>query len=354
MEVTVTHFAMDRRTIEEVEALTPTGTPKLADVARLANVSENTASRVVRNKGFIAAETRQRVNEAIEKLGYVPNRAAGSLASSSSMIIGVILPSLSNIVFAEVLHGIHAGLAGTPYQPMIGVTDYGLVKEQQLISSLLAWQPAAIVTTGLEHTDAARGMLEASRVRIAELMDIDSRPVDLAVGLSNREAGRAIARHLMQRGYSKIAYVGHDWLADRRSHARYLGLCEGLSEKGLALVAENRIDGPSSTLSGREALARLLVDGADIEAVAFSNDDMAVGGFMHCLAADISVPDKLALFGFNGLEIGQALPKPLSTVLSNRFAIGKAAVEHLLESAERSDPPKVIDIGFSIIEGATA
>src|SRR6218665_1937147 len=102
----------------------PSETPTLTDVARLAAVSENTVSRVVRNKGSIAEETRRRVVLAIEQLGYVPNRAAGSLASSSSMIIGVLLPSLSNIVFPEVLQGIHAALVSTPYQPMIGVTDY--------------------------------------------------------------------------------------------------------------------------------------------------------------------------------------------------------------------------------------
>jgi LacI family gluconate utilization system Gnt-I transcriptional repressor len=329
-------------------------TPTLAHVARLANVSENTVSRVIRNKGSIAVETRERVNAAIEQLGYVPNRAAGSLASSSSLIIGVILPSLSNIVFPELLRGINAGLSGTPYRPMIGVTDYDLGIEQELISSLLAWQPAALITTGFEHTEQARRMLEGSRVRVAELMDIDNQPIDLAVGLSHREAGRAMASHLVRRGYRNIGYVGHDWMADRRAYARYQGLGEGLAEARLSLVAECRTEQPSSTLEGRKTLARLLAGGAEIDAVAFSNDDMAVGGFMHCLAAGIAVPDDLALIGFNGLEIGQALPKPLTTVLSNRFAIGKAAVDVLLEDPKRPPETRIIDTGFSIIEGATA
>jgi len=327
--------------------------PTLSHVARLAKVSENTVSRVIRDKGPIAAETRKRVQAAIDELGYVPNRAAGSLASSSSLIIGVILPSLSNIVFPEVLRGIHAGLVGTPYQPMIGVTDYDLDKEQQIIASLLAWQPAALITTGFDHTDTARRMLEDSSIRIGELMDIDCRPIDLAVGLSHRAAGRRTAAHLVGRGYSRIAYVGHDWTADRRALTRHAGLCEGLSEAGLSLVAEGRHAGPSSTLAGRDTLALLLDDGAAIDAVVFSNDDMAVGGFMHCLSAGIAVPERLALFGFNGLDIGQALPTPLSTIFSNRFNIGKTAVETLLANPKRPPEPQVIDTGFSIIEGAT-
>lgn len=330
-----------------------TETPTLDDVARLAGFSANTVSRVIRNKGSIAEETRRRVKKAIEALGYVPNRAAGSLASSSSAIIGVILPSLSNIVFPEVLRGIHAGLAGTPYQPMIGVTDYDLAKEQQLISSLLAWQPAAIITTGFDHNEDARRMLEAGSVRVAELMDIDGTPVDLSVGLSHHEAGKAMASHLLERGYRKIGYVGHDWNADRRARARYEGLCAGLAEHGLALVAEQRSPNASSTLTGRATFEGLLAQGVELDAVAFSNDDMAVGGFMHCLAAGISVPTQVALIGFNGLEIGQSLPKPLTTVFSNRFAIGKTAVEILLGSLDRPAEPQVVNTGFSLLEGAT-
>ncbi|WP_429817490.1 LacI family DNA-binding transcriptional regulator [Ensifer sp. B1-9] len=328
--------------------------PTLADVASLADVSENTVSRVIRNKGSIAPETRKRVNEAIRKLGYVPNRAAGSLASASSPIIGVILPSLSNIVFPEVLRGIHAGLAGTPYQPMIGVTDYDLKKEEVLISSFLAWKPAAIITTGCEHTPAARRMLKNSAVRVGELMDIDHRPIDVAVGMSHRQAGQLAAKHLVGRGYTKIAYVGHDWNADKRAHARYLGLVEGLKMAGLVLRAQCRTDGPSSTTAGKATLAELLSQAKEVDAVVFSNDDMAVGGYMHCLSAQIAVPETLALFGFNGLEIGQALPKPLSTILSNRFAIGKTAVELLLADPARNGKPKIVDTGFSILEGLTA
>lgn len=329
-------------------------TPTLAHVARLANVSENTVSRVIRNKGPIAGETRSRVISAIEQLGYVPNRAAGSLASSSSLIIGVILPSLSNIVFPEVLQGIHAALADTPYQPMIGVTDYDLLQEQKILSSLLAWQPAAIITTGFDHTEASLRMLQNNRIRVAELMDIDNTPIDLAVGLSHRKAGYESARHLIGRGYRRIGYVGHDWTADRRAFLRYEGFRQALQDAGQSIAAEARCTGGSSTLAGRDTLADLLGRKTAVDAIVFSNDDMAVGGYMHCLGAGLDVPTDLALFGFNGLDIGQALPKPLSTIRSNRFLIGRTAVETLLAEAERPATPHIIDTGFDIIEGATA
>lgn len=328
--------------------------PTLTDVARLAGVSEITVSRVVRNKGPIAESTLARVTAAIETLGYVPNRAAGSLASNGSQLIGVLLPSLSNIVFPEVLRGIHAALASTGYQPLIGVTDYDPAIEQRLLFSLLAWQPAAIIMTGFEHTEASLRMLANSRVRVAELMDIDAEPIGIAVGLSHRRAGYDSGRHLIARGYRHFGYVGHDWNADRRAHFRYEGLRAALAEAGLSLDGESRTKGPSSTLAGRDTLAALLLDKSELDVVVFSNDDMAVGGFFHCLTAGIAVKDQLGIFGFNGLDIGQALPMPLSTVRSNRFLIGKIAVEKLLEDEPQSGSGRIIDTGYDIIEGATA
>lgn len=329
-------------------------TPRLTDVAQRAGVSENTVSRVIRNKGSIAEATRQRVNDAIRDLGYVPNRAALSLASSRAPLIAVLLPSLSNIVFPEVLRGISAALAGSGLEPMIGVTDYDPKVEERLIGSLLAWRPTALITTGFQHTEAARQMMKSSGIRVAELMEIEGDPVDLAVGLSHRDAGRASARHLIERGYRRIGYVGHDWNADHRARIRYEGLREALAEAGQSIVAEVRLDQPSSVMSGREALSQLLAGHEKIDAVVFANDDMAVGGYMHCLAAGIAIPQELALFGFNGLDIGQALPQPLATIRSNRFLIGKIATEKLLDTSARPPRPEAINTGFDIIPGATA
>jgi LacI family gluconate utilization system Gnt-I transcriptional repressor len=326
----------------------------LADVARLAGVSEITVSRVVRNLGPISENTRQKVNSAISELDYVPNRAAGMLASAGSNLVAVLLPSLSNIVFPEVMRGITEGLRGTGHQPLIGVTDYDPKQEEALLTSFMSWRPVAVITTGFEHTETTRRILSSGKIRVAELMDIDSQPIDLAVGLSHRSAGQVTARHLSDLGYRRFGYVGHDWTADRRARLRYEGLVEGLAERGLSIVAEARSPGPSSTESGKTALASLLAQGVAPDVVVFSNDDMAVGGYFHCLASGIEVKRDLALFGFNGLEIGQSLPTPLSTLLSNRFLIGKQAVEVLLSSSKRPGETQTIDTGFEIIAGKTA
>jgi LacI family gluconate utilization system Gnt-I transcriptional repressor len=326
----------------------------LAEVASLAKVSEITVSRIIRNKGPIAEATRERVMAAVREVGYVPNRIAGSLASADSNLMGVVLPSLSNIVFPEVLRGVHDALGASGYQPVMGVTDYDRGAEEKLVRSLLAWKPTAMIIAGFEHTEATRRMLTNSGVRIAELMDIEQPPIDIAVGLSHRRAGYDSGKYLVEKGYRRFGYVGHDWIRDHRALIRYEGFSEALKEAGLGFEAQAIFDGPSSTRVGRDMLAKLLQQSPDIDAVVFSNDDMAVGGVFHCLAAGIKPREELALFGFNGLDIGQALPLPLSTIRSNRYAIGRLAVEKILESAKRPAQPIVIDTGYEIVAGATA
>ena len=326
----------------------------LADVAKLAGVSEITVSRIMRDKGPIAAATRARVMEAVRAVGYVPNRVAGSLASAESNLIGVVIPSLSNIVFPEVLQGIHHALSRSAFQPVVAVTDYNIDTEETLVRSLLAWKPAAMIITGSDHTAATRLMLSDSGIRVAELMDIDPPPIDLAVGLSHRQAGYDTGRYLIEKGYRRFGYVGHDWTADKRARVRFDGLMAALADAGVSLQAKALANEASSTLAG-QAMTRALLEAApDVQVAVYSNDDMAVGGVFHCLGAGISVPEGLAIFGFNGLDIGRSLPQPLSTIRSNRFVIGKTAAEKILASPGRPAAPEVIDTGYEIFVGATA
>ncbi|NLS04046.1 LacI family DNA-binding transcriptional regulator [Rhizobium sp. P32RR-XVIII] len=324
------------------------------DVALRAGVGESTVSRIMRNKGPVAEETRERVMEAVRAIGYVPNRIAGSLASLDSHLVGVVVPSLSNIVFPEVLQGVHAALRGSDYQPVISITDYDIDLEETIVRGLLSWKPAAILIAGFDHTPATHRMLFESNVRVVEMMDIDATPIDVAVGMSHRRAGYAIGKHLVERGYRRFGYVGHDWQADRRARLRYEGICEALGDAGLRIAAHAMADGPSSVSVGREMTARLCAQSTKVDVIIYSNDDMAVGGVFQCLGSGLRIPEDVALFGFNGLDIGRELPQPLSTVRSNRFLIGRTSVEKAFETLERPATKCIVDTGFEIFPGATA
>lgn len=324
------------------------------DVALHARVSESTVSRVLRNKRPIADETRDRVMESARALCYVPNRVAGSLASLSSNLVGVIVPSLSNIVFPEVLQGIHAGLeAHDQMQAVISISDYDIEKEERMIRGLLSWKPAAVLTAGFEHTEATRRMLVLSEARVVEMMDIDSDPVDIAVGMSHRAAGMETARYLLTRGYRRFGYVGNNWDKDYRARLRHQGLSQALAEAGLELAAQAVGLEPSSVGAGKALTARLLAGDTPVEVIVYSNDDMAVGGVFHCMGAGLTIPNDIAVFGFNGLDIGREMPQSLSTIRSHRYMIGKCAIDAVLEAAERHECHTRIDTGFEIFPGAT-
>ena len=324
------------------------------DVARRAEVSESTVSRIMRNQDLVTEATREKVMESVRALGYVPNRIAGSLASLDSRLVGVVIPSLSNIVFPEVLQGINAGLAGTDRQSVISITDYDLDTEEVVVRNLLAWQPGAMLIAGSTHTEATRRMLDQSGIRIVEFMEIDNPPIDVAIGMSHAGAGRATVQHLVARGYRRFGYVGYGGSADYRARMRYDGLRAALAEAGLAFEAESVSLDQTSVEQGKVQTADIVARAPGVEVLVFSNDDMAIGGLFHCMGAGISVPGQLALFGFNGLDIGRALPQPLSTIRSNRFEIGRKAVEEVLSSSTRAEGGRVIDTGFQIVEGATA
>lgn len=326
----------------------------LEDVAKLAGVSVITVSRVVRNKGPISAETRCRVRAAVAQSGYVPNRIAGSLASAASDLIGVVVPSLSNIVFADVLRGINTALAREGYRPVVGVTEYSLEEEDKLVRSLLSWRPAALIVTGLDHLDSTVATLRASATPIVEIMDIDAEPINISVGFSHHAAGRTTAKHLLSRGYRRIAYVGHDMQRDLRSKRRHEGFRSVLQESGLRFAEEIVLQQPSNVDAGRYGLARVLREHNDIDAVYFSNDDMAIGGIFHCMAESISVPEQLALTGFNGLDIGQALPKPLTTILTYRAKIGEKAAEMAIDQIRGQHTSGPFDVGFKLVLGQTS
>ncbi|MGF7159145.1 LacI family gluconate utilization system Gnt-I transcriptional repressor [Rhodoligotrophos appendicifer] len=321
----------------------------LREVSEAAGLGMSTVSRVLRNHGSFSDETRARVMEVVEQLSYVPNRVAGALASAGSNLVGIVIPSLHNIVFPDLLSGAARSLTPHGYQPVIGVTEYDFAQEEALVQSMLAWRPAGFLLVGLEHTPRTRAMLASSGVRVGELLDTDGEGMDIVVGFSQREAGATSAKHLIAKGYRSIGYVGPAFDSDSRSAKRYEGFRSVLLECGLDLVDMEIITGTSSTEAGRAALERLLGRGKIFDAVYFSNDDFAMGGVFHCIASGLAIPSQLAIMGYNGLDIGRFAPQPLTTVLTPRTQVGEIGARLILEDG----PPTVVEVAFQLIEGTT-
>ena len=299
----------------------------LRDVSEASGVSEMTVSRVLRNRGDVSEATREKVLEAARTLGYVPNKIAGALASQRVNLVGVIIPSLSNMVFPEVLTGISEVLEDTGLQPVIGVSNYSPDREESVLYEMLSWRPSGVILAGLEHTPAAAAMLSQAGVPIVEIMDIDGTPVDSAVGISHRRAGRQMAETIIAAGYRRIAFLGTQMPNDHRARKRLEGFEDALARQGLTLADREFYSGGSALLKGREMTEAVLKRSPDVDFLYYSNDMIGAGGLLYCLAQGLDVPGKIGLAGFNGVELLDGLPRRLATMDACRLEIGRKAAE---------------------------
>ena len=308
----------------------------LRDVSEASGVSEMTVSRVLRNRGDVSPATRERVLAAAKTLGYVPNKIAGALASSRVNLVAVIIPSLSNMVFPEVMGAISAELDDTELQPVVGVTDYLPEKEEKVLFEMLSWRPSGIIIAGLEHTEASRAMLQASGIPVVEIMDVDGTPVDCAVGISHRRAGRQMAKAILKQGYEQIGFMGTKMPLDHRARKRFEGFTEALARNGVEVIDQEFYDGGSALAKGREMTAAMMERTPDLDFLYYSNDLIGAGGLLWAMEQEIDVPGRLGLAGFNDVELLQGLPRKLATMDSCRRDIGKKAAQMILERLDEN------------------
>ena len=332
----------------------PRRTLTLRDVSEASGVSEMTVSRVLRQRGDVSDATRERVLKAARELGYVPNKIAGALASQRVNLVGVVIPSLSNMVFPEVMTGISAVLENTGLQPVVGVTNYLPEREEKVVYEMLSWRPSGLILAGLEHSAASRAMLRQAGVPLVEIMDIDGQPVDSAVGISHRRAGRQMAEAIVASGYRNIAFLGTQMPNDFRAKKRLEGLEEALRRAGLALVDREFYDGGSALLKGREMTAAVLRRSPQVDFLYYSNDMIGAGGLLYCLGQGIDVPGRVGLAGFNGVELLDGLPRRLATMDACRLDIGTRAAQII--AARNADPelgPEVVELFPTLQPGDT-
>lgn len=327
--------------------------PTLKDVAQLSGVSEISVSRVMRNAPNISAKLRKKVELAAAELNYTPNRVAGALASVTTDLVGVILPSMSNIVFPVVLDGIDSVLSGTQYRTVLGISHYDSAREEEIIRDILAWNPAGIIVAGFEHSDESKRLLKSSVAPVIEIMDADGDPIDNSLGVSHEAAGRLMAEHFHDVGYKKIGYIGAWGERPVRSQKRRIAFEQRLNELNIPLMAKRIETEDSSLLLGKNACAAILNEHPEIEALFFANDDLACGALLHCIEKGIRVPEQIALAGFNGLPLLDAMPMKLTTIKTPRHQMGVAAANMFLNRVDNEAAAEKVVMPLMLVEGET-
>nr|WP_314873458.1 LacI family DNA-binding transcriptional regulator [uncultured Pseudomonas sp.] len=306
-----------------------TGRPTLAEVARLSGVSPITASRALRGVATVAPALVEKVLAAAASLGYIANPAARALASARSHSVVVLIPSLSNQLFIDTLEAIHAVMRPRGLEVLIGNYHYDVDEEENLIRNYLAYQPCGVLLTGFDRTEGSRQLLAASRVPCVHMMELGDRADAVSVGFSQQQAGYAAARHLIERGRRRLAFIAAQ--LDPRVMQRAEGFRQALLEAGLhAPELELLAAQPSSIGLGGELFSRLMAQAPEVDGVFFCNDDLAQGAVLQALRQGIAVPQQVAMVGFNDLPGSAYMVPPLTSIRTPRAAVGRAAAQALL------------------------
>jgi len=337
--------------------------PNLKDVAELAGVSAITVSRVLTTPEKVSDKLRQKIEQAIHQLGYIRNHAASALASNRSGVLAVIIPSLSNIVFNEVLQGIYSAVKPHQLQVILGDCHYSPLEEEKLIATLLSQAPEGVILTGTDQTDYARKLLQNAGIPVVQLMELTDQPIDINIGFSHLDAGMAMTQHLLARGYRRIGFLGARM--DPRTQQRLAGFKRAIEDWNLTQARESQAlcqqfvvtTGQSSSIKlGGQLLQAVMAESqGQCDAVFCCNDDLALGALFEARKMNLRVPADLAIAGFNDLEASALVEPGITSVAAPRFAMGKQAVELLMQKASGNQtefPP--IDVGYSImVRGST-
>lgn len=337
------------------EARSPARRITMETVGRMAGVSQVTVSRALSDPSKVSPETLSRIQEAIAATGFVPNALAGALASKKSMLISALVPSITNIVYSGMLATFSAELRARGYQILLSETGFDREDEAATVEAHLSRRPDAMLLTGVHHADRTRRMLLGAGVPVVEVWDITDTPIDLCVGFSHPEAGRAMADYARTKGYGRAAFIT---AGDERALRRGAAFAERFAQAGGEGPVPIRGDAPASLAGGRALTAALLDEGfagGDGAIIAASSDVLAQGALIELAARGLAVPGRVAVMGFGDQEMAAALSPTLTTVRVNRDALGRAAAQALLTRIGGAAPERqVIDVGFALVDRESA
>ncbi|WP_420325815.1 LacI family DNA-binding transcriptional regulator [Mameliella sp.] len=326
----------------------------MGDVARAAGVGKITVSRALRTPSKVSADTLEKVQKAVMELGYVRDETAGALSSQRSRVVGALVSTLEQPVFASTIRGLEEGLSAGGLQLLLGSTRYQPEKEALMVSTLLGRRPDALVLTSSDHTEDTRRLLRAAGLPVIELWELPETPIHAAVGFSNRAAGRDMTRHLIASGRRAPVFLRTERASDTRADMREKGYRDALDGRQARSLAVPPQEGRSGPDYGAEGLAQIMARWPETDAVVCVSDALAVGALCEARRRGIDVPGALAVTGFGDIDVAGASALDLTTVCIDGAAIGREAARLTLAACDGEDIRGTrIDLGYQLIRRAT-
>jgi DNA-binding LacI/PurR family transcriptional regulator len=311
------------------------GRVKIKDVAKHANVSISTVSRVVNELDRVNPETRERVLEVIRELRYQPSAFARGLAIQRTQTLGFVIPILSDPFFLEIVRGVEEAAAAAGHNLLVAsqpfehdARRYLQLFDQRRVDSM--------ILVGIKVPPEELERLLAQGFAVAFVQQ-DGGEGALTFLADNYGGARVLAEHLLELGYRRIAYIaGSDYTPDNAERLR--GLKDALAGRGLAPFAFAQ--GDYHRGSGARAMAEIL-QGPRPEAVFAANDQMAVDAMMAARERGLRVPEDIAVVGFDDVPMADYVSPALTTVRQPAYEMGYRAARAVL-AAEPLEPMRVV------------
>lgn len=315
----------------------------ILEVAREAGVSVATVSRVFNLPDKVAPATREHVENIARTLGYLPNASARTLRTQRSRVLGVVLPTLTNPVFAECLEGIAQAAVAGGYAISPFPTDYLLDQEDRAVNLLLAGNVDGMILV-VSNPATSTALQRLAEVGLPYVLAYNQHPDHPCVSVNSELAVADVVTHLATLGHRRIAMVSGLLSASDRAQQRCRGYARGMEQAGLR--AQPVLQVPF-VAAAPEVLGEALNSQDRPTALVCSNDLLAIRSIRAAHLAGLAVPRDLSVVGFDGIALGQDLTPQLSTVVQPNADIGRHSVE-LLAQAVASGNPLGPDMGLTL------
>lgn len=330
-------------------------TAKLADVARLAQVSAATVSRALSRPHLVSAATLKRVTAAAQRLHYVPHGTARALRSRRTHAIGAVIPALGNALYAKAIHALQKTLETEGYTLLLACHEFDLETELKVTRSLLERGVDGLVLVGAEHAAALFALLADLGIPYVLTWSLDASGRHPCVGFDNRVAASRVANYLADIGHREFAMISGVTAGNDRARERLAGIRDALAARGIALAPQRVIEQPYSLAAGREAMQALLDLAPRPTAVICASDVLAMGAVMECHAQGVPVPAAVSVTGFDDIEAASILIPALTTVRVPMHELGYAAAQQILARLKGEAGAAVTELAVDlIVRGTTA
>jgi len=321
-------------------------TVTIYDVAREAGVSMATVSRVVNNNPNVKPQTRKKVFEAIERLGYRPNAVARGLASKKTTTVGVVIPDISNSIFSEVARGIEDIANMYHYNIILCNADKKKEKEIRVVNALLEKQVDGLLFMGGAITDDHVQAFKTSSVPVVLCATADEKRLIPSVDIDHEKAAYDAVNVLIQNGHKNIAMISGTLQDPANGFARYQGYKKALEDAGIPLREEYVRVGNYRYESGLELTNYFLELPERPTAIFAATDEMAIGAIHTLQDRGLKVPDDVSVISVDNIRMASMVRPQLTTVAQPMYDIGAVAMRLLtkLMNKETKDTAELTQV----------